>query len=152
MVPQTYTYRELIDGLTKKKFKKIVVLTGAGISVSAGIPDFRSPGSGVYDNLAKYNLPFPEALFTLQYFKHQPEAFYTFCSAFDIDLYKPTPTHYFLTMLDKFGILKMNFTQNIDDLEEKAGMDVTNKLLQAHGSVKGAKCADCRKDMDQVIL
>ena len=53
-------------------------MTGAGISVSAGIPDFRSPGTGVYANLAKYNLPTPEALFTLDYFVHNPTAFYEF--------------------------------------------------------------------------
>ncbi len=56
-----------------------MVLTGAGISVSAGIPDFRSPGTGVYANLQKYNLPFPEAIFTLDFFKKQPAALYTFC-------------------------------------------------------------------------
>jgi len=43
-------------------------MTGAGISVSAGIPDFRSPKTGVYDNLKEYNLPYPEALFELKYF------------------------------------------------------------------------------------
>lgn len=47
---------------------KILVMTGAGISVSAGIPDFRSPGTGVYSNLEEYNLPKPEALFDLEYF------------------------------------------------------------------------------------
>jgi len=40
-----------------RSFSKIVVMCGAGISVSAGIPDFRSPGTGLYDNLQKYNLP-----------------------------------------------------------------------------------------------
>jgi len=49
--------------LKEGKFKKILVMTGAGISVSAGIPDFRSPKTGVYDNLKDYNLPTPEALF-----------------------------------------------------------------------------------------
>jgi len=63
-----FTYEKLVEGLKKEKFKKIVLLTGAGISVSAGIPDFRSPKLGVYDNLAKYNLPYPEAIFSLQYF------------------------------------------------------------------------------------
>ena len=49
----------MIEGLKQGKFKKVVVLTGAGISVSAGIPDFRSPGTGLYSNLEKYNLPKP---------------------------------------------------------------------------------------------
>lgn len=47
-------------------------MTGAGISVSAGIPDFRSPGTGVYDNLKEYNLPTPEALFSVKYFLENP--------------------------------------------------------------------------------
>jgi hypothetical protein len=40
--------------------KQIIVLSGAGVSCSAGIPDFRTPGTGLYDNLEKYNLPYPE--------------------------------------------------------------------------------------------
>ena len=49
----------LVDGLKEGKFKKIVMVTGAGISVSAGIPDFRSPKTGIYDNLKEYDLPDP---------------------------------------------------------------------------------------------
>eukprot|EP00347_Sterkiella_histriomuscorum_P009238 403341988 len=145
-------YKDLIEGLVKKKFKKIVVLTGSEISASAGIPDFRSPDSGVYANLAKYNLPFPEAIFSLDYFKINPDAFYTFFQSFDMDSFKPTPTHYFLVLLDKMGVLHMNFTQNIDALEEKAGMNVKEKLLQVNGTVKGARCALCQRQMNQQVL
>ena len=52
-----------------KEFKKIYVLAGAGISVAAGIPDFRSPGTGLYDQIKKYDLPYPEAIFEINYFK-----------------------------------------------------------------------------------
>lgn len=44
-------------------------MTGAGISTAAGIPDFRSPGTGLYDNLEKYNLPNPQAVFEINFFK-----------------------------------------------------------------------------------
>ena len=64
-----FTYEKLVDGLKNNKYKKVVIMTGAGISVSAGIPDFRSPGTGLYDNLQKYDLPSPEAIFTLSYFR-----------------------------------------------------------------------------------
>lgn len=52
-----FSYDRLVDGLKKGSFKKIVVVTGAGISVAAGIPDFRSPKTGLYANLSQYNLP-----------------------------------------------------------------------------------------------
>jgi hypothetical protein len=64
------THVSLSDSLLAKK---IAVLTGAGISTSAGIPDFRSAGTGLYDNLAALNLPYPEAVFTLDYFEERPE-------------------------------------------------------------------------------
>lgn len=57
------TYDSLVKKFKDGTFKNVLVLTGAGISVSCGIPDFRSPETGVYANLAKYNLPTPEALF-----------------------------------------------------------------------------------------
>jgi NAD-dependent histone deacetylase SIR2 len=51
------------------KCSNIIVMSGAGISTSAGIPDFRSPGTGLYSQLEKYNLPFPEAVFHLDFFR-----------------------------------------------------------------------------------
>jgi len=119
-----FTYEQLVEGLKSNRWKRILVLTGAGISVSAGIPDFRSPGTGIYDNLAEYNLPNPEAIFTIDYFIDKPEPFYRFSQHFDLTKYNATPTHYFIKLLQDKGVLFKNMTQNIDNLEEKTGMNM----------------------------
>lgn len=59
------------------KCKNIIVMCGAGISTAAGIPDFRSPGSGLYDNLQKYDMPSPQSMFEISFFKENPEPFFT---------------------------------------------------------------------------
>jgi NAD-dependent SIR2 family protein deacetylase len=118
------TYEHVVAGLKAGKFKKILVMTGAGISVSAGIPDFRSPGTGVYDNLKEYDLPTPECLFTIDFFVKNPKPFYTFAQNFDLTKFDPTPTHYFVKMLQDKGLLYKCMTQNIDNLEEKTQMDM----------------------------
>lgn len=53
----------VVNAFKAGKFKSIVTMVGAGISTSAGIPDFRSPSSGLYHNLQKFDLPYPEAIF-----------------------------------------------------------------------------------------
>ena len=75
--------------------KNIVLLCGAGISVSAGIPDFRSPGTGLYDNLQKYDLPSPQAIFEMNFFRERPDAFYQLAAELWPDNFQPTPTHLF---------------------------------------------------------
>jgi NAD-dependent SIR2 family protein deacetylase len=65
----------LIDSLKNNKYERVVVLTGAGLSVASGIPDFRSPGTGLYSQLSKYNLPYPEAVFELGFYIKNPEPF-----------------------------------------------------------------------------
>ncbi len=61
---------------------QIVVMSGAGLSTASGIPDFRSPSSGLYSNLARYNLPYPEAIFEIEYFKKNPVPFNTWAKEF----------------------------------------------------------------------
>ncbi len=64
--------RGVADYVLSGRVKKVVTMAGAGISTSAGIPDFRTPGTGLYDNLQEYDLPDPQAIFTLSYFRQKP--------------------------------------------------------------------------------
>eukprot|EP01062_Namystynia_karyoxenos_P058160 TRINITY_DN4957_c0_g1_i2.p1 TRINITY_DN4957_c0_g1~~TRINITY_DN4957_c0_g1_i2.p1 ORF type:complete len:656 (+),score=87.88 TRINITY_DN4957_c0_g1_i2:213-1970(+) len=121
---------------------KVVVATGAGISVSAGIPDFRTKGTGLYSKLAAYKLPTPESLFDLKYFRAHPHAFYDFVRKMWPGNYRPTRAHHFIKLLHRKGKLLRNFTQNIDDLERVAGIP-PSKLFQAHGTFSTARCVDC---------
>lgn len=86
-------------------------MTGAGISVSAGIPDFRSPKTGLFHNLKEYDLPYPEAIFTLDYFLEKPEPFYTLAGSFlDLDKYEATPAHHFAKLLHDKEMVKYYLT------------------------------------------
>ncbi|KAF9279694.1 NAD-dependent protein deacetylase sirtuin-2 [Linnemannia elongata] len=132
----------IADHILQGKAKKIIVMTGAGISTAAGIKDFRSPGTGLYDDLEKYNLPFPEAVFDLAFFKESPLPFYQLAKHLYPGQYRPTLTHYLLPLLAKKNILLRSYTQNIDSLERLAGLD-EDLLVEAHGSFATAKCIQC---------
>ncbi|KAF9186712.1 NAD-dependent protein deacetylase sirtuin-2 [Haplosporangium sp. Z 767] len=130
-----------------KEVKNIIVMTGAGVSTSAGIKDFRSPGTGLYDDLAKYNLPFPEAVFDLEFFKQSPRPFYQLAKELYPGRYRPTLTHYLLPLLMKKKLLLRSYTQNIDSLERLAGLD-EDLLVEAHGSFANSKCVQCEMTTD----
>ncbi|XP_048736814.2 NAD-dependent protein deacetylase sirtuin-2-like isoform X2 [Ostrea edulis] len=117
-------------------------MAGAGISTSAGIPDFRSPKTGLYDNLEKFNLPNPQAIFSLDYFKENPVPYFTVRKEMLLGNYKPTPCHYFIRMLAERGLLLRHYTQNIDGLERIAGID-PDMMVEAHGSNRVGHCLDC---------
>lgn len=123
-----------------KRAKSIVVLTGAGVSVSCGIPDFRSKG-GVYDAIrAQYELPEPEAIFDLHEFHNDPSLFFSFAKhVMPSPSLKPSPTHAFVAELSKRGKLLRNYSQNIDGLESRAGVP-SDRLVLCHGSFLSATC------------
>ena len=108
-----------------KSASKILVMAGAGLSTPSGIPDFRTPGSGIYDNLKKYNLPYPEAIFDIHYFRARPEPFYEWAKEFFPGVnYQPNDAHWFIKKLHDHKKLLRFFTQNIDGLEKLTGMDL----------------------------
>ncbi|XP_015196303.1 NAD-dependent protein deacetylase sirtuin-2 isoform X4 [Lepisosteus oculatus] len=127
--------------------KNVICMVGAGISTSAGIPDFRSPDTGLYANLQKYNLPYPEAIFQIDYFKKHPEPFFALARELYPGQFKPTVCHYFIRMLKDKGLLRRCYSQNIDTLERVAGLQ-GDDLVEAHGTFYTSHCVSflCRKE------
>ncbi|XP_046401898.1 NAD-dependent protein deacetylase sirtuin-2 [Ischnura elegans] len=138
-----------LDGIVKyiqdQKCKNIITMAGAGISTSAGIPDFRSPGSGLYHNLEKYKLPDPQAIFEIDFFLENPQPFFALAKELYPGSFKPTISHYFLRMLHDKGLLLRHYTQNIDTLERVAGIP-GEKLVEAHGTFHTSHCLKCKKE------
>lgn len=132
----------------KEKCFNIIAMVGAGISTPSGIPDFRSPETGLYHNLQKYNLPYPEAIFDLHYFAANPKPFYELAKEIYPGVkYRPNLGHYFVRLLHEKGKLLRMYTQNIDGLERLTGIP-EEKLVEAHGSFSSASCIVCYKKHD----
>jgi len=145
---QSPTVENVAKLIKEGKCKNIIVMSGAGISVASGIPDFRSPGTGLYHNLQKYDLPYPQAIFELDYFREKPLPFYTLAKALFPGNYYATPCHYFIRLLQEKGLLLRCFTQNIDTLERVAGVQ-GDKMVEAHGSFATAHCISCSEAFTQ---
>jgi NAD-dependent deacetylase len=116
-----------------------VVITGAGVSTDSGIPDFRSPGSGLWTRIN------PE-LFTIQGFQADPAQFYRLGQEFFqlIRAAEPNETHLALGRLQQRGLIKTIITQNVDGLHQKGGAD---RVLEIHGSLRTASCIFCRRQV-----
>ncbi|KAL2355198.1 NAD-dependent histone deacetylase SIR2 [Cryomyces antarcticus] len=140
---QSRTLEGLAGYIRDGRAKRVVVMTGAGISTSAGIPDFRSPTTGLYANLARLNLPYAEAVFDISYFRQNPRPFYTLAHELYPGKYRPTITHCFIRLLHDKGLLLKLFTQNIDCLEREAGVP-DDKIVEAHGSFARQSCIECK--------
>uniref|UniRef100_A0A2K5LEL1 NAD-dependent protein deacetylase sirtuin-2 n=1 Tax=Cercocebus atys TaxID=9531 RepID=A0A2K5LEL1_CERAT len=122
--------------MQSERCRRVICLVGAGISTSAGIPDFRSPSTGLYDNLEKYHLPYPEAIFEISYFKVCVPPGRGICEGWDGGHLAPT-----LVLPGASGPL------NIDTLERIAGLEQED-LVEAHGTFYTSHCvsASCRHE------
>jgi NAD-dependent deacetylase len=116
--------------------ESIVALTGAGISTPSGIPDFRSPGSGLWE---RYD---PMEVASILAFRYNPEQFYEWMRPVADLMLKaePNPAHTALAKLEKSGYLKGLITQNIDGLHSRAG---SNHVVEIHGHFREATCISC---------
>lgn len=141
----------VIEKLRRGELTDVLVLAGAGISVSAGIPDFRSPGTGLYSNLKKYNIPDPADMFTLDYFRKDPEPFTLLAKELWPMNVQPTLAHRFVRLLELKGLLRRHYTQNIDGLDSTVGIS-ERRLVQAHGSFGEGHCIDCQRAFEAKFL
>jgi NAD-dependent deacetylase sirtuin 2 len=147
----SFDLRGVAEYVRSGRAKKIILMTGAGISCGAGIPDFRSIGTGLYSKLDKYHLPEPMSVFTLAYFDEHPEPFFDLVGSLLPGNHKPTPLHYFGKLLDDKQLLIRQYTQNIDGLERLAGIPVDH-IVESHGSFFTAHCRKCKHEytLDQI--
>ncbi|EDQ92368.1 uncharacterized protein MONBRDRAFT_1942, partial [Monosiga brevicollis MX1] len=133
-----------------RQARNIIMVTGAGISTSCGIPDFRSP-DGLYARLkVDYpSLPQPEAMFDMRYFLQNPRPFFDFAKEIWPGLFQPSPSHKFVKALETRGQLRRDYTQNIDTLEQVAGI---SNIVQCHGSFNTASCILCKHQVTKEAI
>ncbi|MGZ4165513.1 MAG: SIR2 family NAD-dependent protein deacylase [Solirubrobacteraceae bacterium] len=115
----------------------VVALTGAGISVPSGIPDFRSPGTGLWRDVD------PMEVAHIEVFRRDPERFWHFYGQRfqTLDDKEPNGAHRALARLEEAGLVSAVITQNIDRLHAKAG---SRDLVEVHGSIAHSSCQGCR--------
>jgi NAD-dependent deacetylase len=129
--PQIAELAELVRGA-----RSVIALTGAGISVPSGIPDFRSPGSGLWERVDPMRVAHIDA------FRSDPVGFWRFYGErfATLESKLPNGAHAALVELERRGLLDAVITQNIDMLHRKAG---TRELIEVHGSIARARCPAC---------
>ncbi len=118
-----------------------VALTGAGISTPSGIPDFRSPGAGLW------NAADPLEVASLWGFHDHPERFYNWVRPLVHKTMnaRPNRAHLVLAQMEAHARLRAVITQNIDSLHQRAG---SRRVLELHGHMRTATCLSCRYQAD----
>jgi len=119
-----------------RKADYAVALSGAGISTPSGIPDFRSPGTGLWEQAD------PMDVASIYAFRRHPEAFYAWIRPLVNPFLaaRPNPAHRALAEMEAGGWLNAIITQNIDNLHQEAG---AREVLELHGHLREATCIDC---------
>jgi len=118
----------------------VVALTGAGISVPSGIPDFRSPGTGLWENVDPMEVAHIDA------FRSDPARFWSFYGRRFATLgdKQPNGAHRALVALERAGRLDAVITQNVDMLHRRAGSGADGgELIEVHGSIASCSCLSC---------
>jgi NAD-dependent deacetylase len=113
-----------------------VALTGAGISVPSGIPDFRTPGEGVWEKVDPMEVAHIDA------FRRDASKFWGFYRQRlrALSAVEPNDAHRALAELERRGLLEAVITQNIDTLHHRAGSE---RVIEVHGSIRTSSCQDC---------
>lgn len=126
-----------------RKAKRIVVLTGAGISSPSGIPDFRSEGTGLWSRDE------PMEVASLTAFRTAPERFFNWFRPLAGSIFnaKPNPAHLALAELETFGQSLTIVTQNIDGLHQKAG---STHVVETHGTLRTLSCTQCFRQFEAI--
>ena len=119
-----------------REAESVVALTGAGISVPSGIPDFRTPGTGLWEDADPMEVAHIDA------FHRDPRRFWQFYRPrfAQLDHKQPNPAHLALAELEAAGLLEAVVTQNIDRLHRKAGSE---RVVEVHGSIASSSCTSC---------
>ena len=129
-----------------RRSERAVVLTGAGISVPSGIPDFRTPGTGLWENVDPMEVAHIDA------WRHDPDRFWSFYGQRFASLTDKVPNeaHHAIAELERRGLIQGVITQNIDRLHRLAG---SRRLIEVHGSIEWSICMQCRGKLpiDRVV-
>jgi NAD-dependent protein deacetylase/lipoamidase len=114
----------------------VVALTGAGVSVPSGIPDFRTPETGLW---AKVD---PIEVAHISVFERDPERFWSYYRPRFQALgdKEPNRAHEALAELERRGLIEGVITQNIDRLHRAAGSE---NVIEVHGSIETSSCLEC---------
>jgi NAD-dependent deacetylase len=119
-----------------RESSRAVVLTGAGISVPSGIPDFRTPGKGLWEKVNPMEVAHIDA------FRREPDRFWQFYGERFASLseVRPNPAHETVAELERRGLVRGVITQNIDRLHRAAG---SRNVIEVHGSIERCVCMEC---------